>query len=672
MKGLTMYRLTLTMATLNVLKYHKTVVSATCLKLPEPCLLQSHWNISSISKWGIFELDGIICDWQQHPQIQTFLQEMDNENEEKTHISRFLSLNYIPKCPLHILVNVRKPSTFAPILEMVYYAILPDAGILFINSCDTEVATILTEEAPTFANGLIGRIILACKHPETLSVQWSYVCPNCPESSEIIEPPLTLFHIFAISRPNKPLNSSMGQTRGKCRAVVHPSQLPECGVKDALFHILRSALNKDKLQYGNPNLDDADLQDIYIYFKSNGVALPPEELMSLTFSNTYLFLVPTTSYRFFYCIKNPEFFPPNWTTLLEPFDVYLWIGILLSVLFITVYVIILMWDKVSMSLLPFAVIDVLLGILSGSKCFSKKLKCVMFVSLVFLVIVNYYLGEVTSTFVTIPSHPQFKTVAEVLKNQYRLQIDFIDFQFGAIPVLEKAIGDPSLKLQRHHFIEKESNSELLDIGFVNRKAFTGISMMKSFSKNDFRSSQFVHEELQLKCFFLTTAEKFEFGATFIFRHNKAKEGAWIFQKMHESGLLAIWQDMKAWRGYQKKKSWLLKFKFGPQSFKALPLRSHIRIVFFLELIALGGAFGVWLGEIGWSVVIKRLRVTKVRKVPRKRFSLLSQLFRWLYKFVRDGYQLLHNIKFLNIFSKVRVKFVCRNICTNKPVKNRVK
>lgn len=106
-----MYRLTIIWFPLNML----TLIVSTpiCLKLSEPCLLQSHWNSSSTSQSNTLELDDVLCDWQLFPHIQTSLPEFGTEDGEHALIPRSLSHNWIPKCPPHILVNVGEPSNLS-------------------------------------------------------------------------------------------------------------------------------------------------------------------------------------------------------------------------------------------------------------------------------------------------------------------------------------------------------------------------------------------------------------------------------------------------------------------------------------------------------------------------------------------------------------------------------
>lgn len=651
---------TIIIMVVNILLLHTNVVSAsTCLKLPELCLLQSYWNISYSS--DILELDDIICDWQQHSQIQTSLPELNDEEQEPVHVRRFLTHNWIPKCPLHILVNVMHPAAFQPILEMVYHVLQPEDGILFINSCDTPVTPQLTEEAPNFVTGLLRRIFLACKQPPPSHVQWLVVCPECSESSEIIEPHLTLSHLLTISKPDAKEtlipNASMNQTSVKCEIV---SQMPECSGLDAIFHIFKSKLNKVSFQLGNPAMNGIDLQELYLDARPTSLILPPEDLLSMTFSNTELFMFPPQTYKVLYCIVNPEFFPPNWTTLLEPLDAYLWIGIFLTVSLTSLYVNILLHDQLSKELLPFAMIEVFQSILSGSRCFSKKIGLVIAVSFAFLVIVNYYLGAVTSAFINIPSRPEFTTVAGMFNNGYRLMITESAMYFSIIPNVHKAIGNKTFQLGPQHFVSRESDSDAVFDEMVKKRACANILVTKSLS-DAIISSQFVYGKY--KCFFLTTQERIELGLVLLFRHNKAKEGAAIFQGMHASGLLDLWGDRHAWRRIQKAKESKLKFQFGPQSFKALPLRSHIRIVFFLWLSALALAGGVWLVEIG----MRYRKRTKVKKFPSKlrlRFNLLKQ---WPFRIVKYYYRSLRIYIFSPGFYKVQKVEFGMKIYTNKRI-----
>lgn len=140
------------------------------------------------------------------------------------------------------------------------------------------------------------------------------------------------------------------------------------------------------------------------------------------------------------------------------------------------------------------------------------------------------------------------------------------------------------------------------------------------------------------------------------RYNKAKQGARIFQEMHESGVTELWLERFGWRYFQSDIKRLKKYKFGPQSFKALPLRSDIKIVFFLELIALGISFVVCLGEIGWSAVTRgKWGGTRVRKFD-GRVAQKRRLQQWVImatqfpkRFIRKNYRWLGVI----IFRKIR-------------------
>lgn len=628
---------------------------STCFQLPELCILESTWNTSTKPD-VIFDLQDIICNWQSYPQKQ-IQAESAVKNQEKLRDENITVLtkshNWFPKCPIHILVNVRDPSIFEPLLEILYQQNDQDSWILFANLCEDKIVPMLLEESLTFAQGFENRILFACRKSGAIALNWSKLCINCPEQTESFDP--TSFKTVSLQRnSNKTLilklpHGLAAHVTKHCQISNHAkilSLMPNCsGIADSI-QILSSELGAT-YQFSNEGTDELDLRDLYLNTWRRSRVLPPDELQSVTFSHAKMIFGEPGTQRPFYCIEAPSFFPPNWTTLLQCFDTNLWIGILLSILSLAAYVIFLLYGTVPTYILPLAVIDVFLSILNGSTCLSKRIKAATLVSLLFIVLVTLYLGMITSDFILIPSRPGLHTLLEAFNAGYRYIVPesaIWSYYYVGIPIFEKIVQreSPSFKMNTGHFVgASDENLRTSFSEMVSNKAFGAAPI---FTKVQFPANQFNYGGF--KCFFFQEDQKIEVDMVTILRHKRAEDGKQIFQGMDQGGFIELWSVREGWRQFQKHGG-KENLHFGPQSYKALPLRCHIQIVFFQLLIALGGSGGVLLVEICWKAVSNWWRALQIRQRHNSFFSQVVNLaVKILYEFGRNVYNSLRDVCYI--------------------------
>lgn len=106
---------------------------------------------------------------------------------------------------------------------------------------------------------------------------------------------------------------------------------------------------------------------------------------------------------------------------------------------------------------------------------------------------------------------------------------------------------------------------------------------------------------KFRCFILGYGEAIHWDLLLIARYKFVNVVTQVARWVEEAGFFVLWRQRVSGRGIEK----VLKvggITFGPPGYRAIPLASHIQVLFYLLVIAQCGVIGVFLWELASPLV----------------------------------------------------------------------
>lgn len=228
---------------------------------------------------------------------------------------------------------------------------------------------------------------------------------------------------------------------------------------------------------------------------------------------------------------------------------------------------------------------------------------------------NGYLGVVTSIFMAKPQETGIQLYSEMLAQGYRFFTDAPIHDLNDLSYLRAAIGPLEAKLgvvfrvDNFLYLGKPLNQFTIEY-FADLVKYRGYFPLESGHaiKPELWvnpvTRQFVVGEW--RCFFLRRDQNFEIRLVAGLHLYLAEMAARIGQILRESGIDYFWWFSEGWRKVQSDRQFQLGIANGRQLAKipnAIPLESHVQVVFYFWMIWIGAGSLCFVGEVGRGWVL---------------------------------------------------------------------